>query len=217
MRHWFGGDRPSQLNSAKILPGKEDHFRQTIAGIHRLFDGPLVIKNAWNCFRIESLARLLPRAFFVWIRRDITQSALSDLAARYVVHGTPQTWTSATPGNVEQLRQLPCWAQVVENQYEFTRAIDSGLRMHAVGRHAEVWYEDFLRDPNNTLHALAKTMGDMLPDSNTTPILLGKAPRSLRPYSESDEANLREYVSVHESRLQRLRFQGNQKSERGSK
>lgn len=206
MRNWFGGDHPSQVNSVRTVPGKEDHLVRTVAAYHRLFGAPVVIKNAWNCFRIACLAQLLPRAFFVWIRRDLMPSALSDLAARYVVQGDPQAWNSATPANVAELRKLPHWAQVVENQYEYAQAIGSGLQQHAAGRHAEVWYEDYLRDPTATLTALANAMGELIPTRARQPLVLTKAARSPRPYPESDESNLRRYVADHEARLRSLRY-----------
>jgi hypothetical protein len=208
MRNWFGGDHPSQANSANILPGKADHLLRTAAAYHRLFGAPIATKNAWNCFRIACLAQLLPRAFFVWIRRDLVPSALSDLAARYVVQGDPQVWNSATPASVAELRKLPHWAQVVENQYEFARAIESGLQQHAAGRHAEIWYEDYVRDATATLSGLAHAMRDLISARDRQPLVLAKVARSPRPYPQDDEVNLRRYVAEHEERFQSLRFDG---------
>jgi hypothetical protein len=216
MRHWFGGEHPSQLKSTTILPDKEDHCRRTLAALHLYFGAPVVTKNAWNCFRVTSIAQLLPRAYFLWIRRDLVQSALSDLAARYVVQGNPTVWNSATPANVDELRKGPYWAQVVENQYEFHKAIQGGLEQHAPARHAEVWYEDFLRDPTKVLQALAKKMADILPPPGLEPLALGKAERSPRPYPESDEMNLRRYVEEHEGRFRRLRFARHGSSDRAA-
>ncbi|HZZ79722.1 MAG TPA: sulfotransferase [Gemmataceae bacterium] len=206
LRNWFGGGHPSQLLSTTLLPGKKDHLIRTMAFFHQTFGAPLVIKNAWNCFRIAALADALPRAFFVWIRRDLVPSALSDLAARFIVQGNPGVWNSATPANVEELRQLPYWAQVVENQFEFTRAIDTGLRHHATDRHAQIWYEDYLRDPTGTLNELARAIGDRIPQSERSPLILGRPPRTPRPYSESDETNLRGYVASQEARLASLQY-----------
>jgi hypothetical protein len=206
MRNWFRGGHPSQTASAEIFPGMEDHLVRTLAAIRQVFDAPVVIKNAWNCFRIAALARFLPRAFFVWIRRDLIASALSDLAARYVVQRDPLAWNSATPANVEELRRLPHWAQVVENQYEFARAIDAGLKQHADGRHAEIRYETFLRNPAESLESLAQGMSPFVKLGIRRPFSLTKAARSPRPYPDSDETNLRRYVAEHDSRLQWLRW-----------
>src|SRR5262249_7932126 len=122
---------------------------------------PLVIKNAWNCFRIPALARLLPAARFLWVRRDIGTAAKSDLHARYSTKGSPVIWNSATPHNVESLRARPYWEQVVENQFEFNAAMHRDLNAHAKERFLEVWYEDLCADPSFTLDRIARTWGDL--------------------------------------------------------
>ena len=159
LAHWFGGGHPSALVSNSLLDGMSDHFVTTLAAAECLFERPLVFKNPWNCFRIRCLAETLPRARFVWIRRDIAAAAKSDLAARYVTKGSPTAWNSATPANVDDLRKLPPAGQVVENQREINAAIGKGLRAHAAGRWSQVWYEDFCRNPDDVLNDLADALG----------------------------------------------------------
>jgi hypothetical protein len=158
MAHWFGGGHPSQIVSSRILEGRETHLIATLAAADAFFRGPLVIKNAWNCFRIEYLAAALPAANFVWIRRDIRTAAKSDLRARYAVQGSGLIWNSATPANVEALRARPCWEQVVENQFEFGKAISSTSVHLAKGRFAEVWYEDLVADVQGTMLRLGEQL-----------------------------------------------------------
>ncbi|WP_193370338.1 sulfotransferase family protein [Pelagibius marinus] len=151
MTRWFGGGHPSALVSARILEGMEPHFLATLAAAEALFAAPLVIKNAWHCFRVPYLAEALPSARFIWIRRDVGAAAKSDLAARYHTKGSAQEWNSATPVNVEDLRRLAPAAQVVENQHAFNTAVAAGLTRHAGGRWREIWYEDFCNDPEAVL------------------------------------------------------------------
>lgn len=158
MAHWFGGGHPSEVVSRTTLPGRERHLSATISAAWHLFERPLLIKNAWNCFRIESIAATLPSSAFVWVRRDIAHSAQSDLHARYVVQGDLSIWNSATPRNVEELKKRPYWEQVVENQFEFARAISDGLAGLPAERFAEVWYEDLCLDSEGTLEALGHTL-----------------------------------------------------------
>jgi len=205
MRHWFGGEHPSQLASATFLPEKVDHMVRTLAAMHRVFGAPVVIKNAWNCFRIAAIAQAMPRAYFLWIRRDLVASALSDLAARYAVKGDPNQWNSATPANVASLRQLPHWAQVVENQFEYARAISGDLTEHASDRHAIVWYESFLRQPAEMIEDIAQKMPSLHHNQDRLPLTLTKVARSPRPYPESDEVNLHRYIVEHDARLSALR------------
>lgn len=147
MRNWCGGGHPSQTVSSAVLPGRELHMRLTLGACERLAGGPVVIKNAWNSFRIDSLSAVLPGARFIWIRRDIRAAASSDLAARYTVQGSPWIWNSATPANVEALRQRPYSEQVVENQFEFSLAIQASLEKLPATRWTSIWYEDLCNDP----------------------------------------------------------------------
>jgi Sulfotransferase family len=201
MRGWFGGDHPSETASARVLPGRADQLTRTVAAYRAVFGAPVMIKNAWNCFRIASLADLLPNARFIWIRRDITASALSDLASRYAVRGDPAAWNSATPANVESLRRLPYWAQVVENQFEFARAIRDGLTAHAPGRHTVLWFEDLVRDPAGTFAQLTTDLKGLLPSAPPADLSLGAGERTEKPFRAGDEANLRAYVEEHRDRL----------------
>lgn len=160
MAKWFGGGHPSQDVSMRILDGQEEHFLATLAGVETLYSGrPLLIKNAWNCFRISYLASVLPSARFVWIRRDIAESAESDLEARYLTKGAASIWNSATPSNWCQLQRLPAHVQVVENQFEFNCAIRDSIEAHAKERSIEVWFEDFIASPDVEIDRLAAFIG----------------------------------------------------------
>ena len=157
MSHWFGGGHPSQDVSNTIIGGREWHFRSTLAACEYLYDGaPLLIKNSWNCFRIPYLARALPQARFIWIKRDIRQAAGSDLEARYITKGSGTAWNSATPSNVDRLRQRPVTEQVVENQFEFNKAIGDAFGEHTGCLWCELWFEDLIQEPAIALDKLSR-------------------------------------------------------------
>ena len=198
MSQWFGGGHPSQTVSARILDGREEHFIKTLRAAEGLFGRPLLLKNAWHCFRVDYLAAVLPRAKFVWIRRDIAAAALSDLEARYETKGDAHSWNSATPSNVEELAQRPPVEQVVENQFEFNSAISSSFARGAVGRHFEVWYEELLLEPRAVLLALAKSLD--LPLTGPIPAL---SPSGTRRSHVSDKEThlLRQYISANLERF----------------
>jgi len=145
LSEWFGGGHPSQDKSFEIINGREHHFKQTLATVEHLYSGvPLIIKNPWNCFRISYLAKALPEAKFIWIRRDIVAASVSDLNARISTKESPYAWNSATPSNVNELKKLLPSEQVLENQYEFNEAINASLSELDPSRKMEVWYEDLV-------------------------------------------------------------------------
>jgi len=146
-RNWFGGKHPAQTCSSRTLPGMNEHLTLTLKCIHGLTGRALLTKNAWNCFRIQELSRLLPNSHFLWMRRDIRTSAVSDLEARYRRGGT-QVWNSATTANYEEIQKRPYWEQVVEQQYEYNVAVGKDLHSFRPERHIEVWYEDLCANPD---------------------------------------------------------------------
>jgi hypothetical protein len=159
-KHWFGGEHPSETCSCDPLPGMTDTVSKTFAALHGMSGCPLLYKNAWNCFRVASLAALFPKAGFVWVRRDIAQAAHSDLAAR-IHRGGPDVWNSATPANHLEIRGKPHWEQVVEQQYEYGRRITADFASFCPERSMQIWYEDLCSDPQQTLGRLETFFRDL--------------------------------------------------------
>jgi len=201
MRNWFGGGHPSQLVSARFLEGKREHCARTFAAVHAALGGPLVVKNAWNCFRVPELASTFPNARFVWIRRDLLAAARSDLAARHAYLEDPWAWSSASPANLDDLRKLHFTAQVVEAQYAYNSAIGADLAAHAAGRHAELWYEDLCADPRRELERVEVLLSGLAaPDWSRTEGLALE--RSERPaYAPAEAAAIEEHFEAHRERL----------------
>jgi hypothetical protein len=201
MAHWFGGGHPSQIVSARILDGREEHFLRTLAATEAICRAPLLIKNAWNCFRVDYLATALPHARFVWIRRDISDAALSDLEARYITKGDAYAWNSATPANMSELLKRAPIEQVVENQIAFNEAISTALSRNALGRSLEIWYEELAADPQGIAARLAEFLG--LPQRRRLVAARIAAGRRSRPLAvdPAEATRLRNYVASDPERF----------------
>ena len=201
-RHWFGGDHPSQIKSCNVLPGQEFHLLATMQTIYGLMGRMIVTKNAWNCFRIEALTRLFPRAHFLWIRRDIGLSALSDLKARYV-RGGPTVWNSATTANYQEIQKMPYWEQVVEQQYEYNRSIAANLEKFSRGQFFELWYEELCDSPETQLDRLQSYFIE-----HNEPIELTRNASPVLQCSQGerdrgqDYTKIRHYINQHKKRFQ---------------
>jgi hypothetical protein len=206
MMHWFGGGHPSQSASTSILPGRAQHLARTLAAAQKLFGKPLMVKNAWNCFRVAWLARSLPHVRFMWIRRDIADAAASDLEARYATKRSPHGWNSATPSNYEELRRRPPIEQVVENQFEFNRAIGEALHANADGRYTGFWYEDFVLDPVGVLAAAGAVLG--LAPKSPDEALRAVAKRGTRALVAEEAKAVRDYVRTEGARLVPYTYRG---------
>jgi hypothetical protein len=215
MQRWCGGGHPSQIVSAVVLPNMERHFAMTAAVASALYGRPLVVKNAWNCFRVASLARAFPKSRFIWIRRDIRQAASSDLEARYATKGSPDAWNSATPANLEALRRLPYWEQVVENQHEFNSAIRSAFDALPSDRTHTVWYEDLCEDPGSYLGKIAGFAGlgtERLGEWNSR--LPRAVVRGASRLKADDRERVHAYAHAQDGRFRDEMFGGKDGSER---
>jgi hypothetical protein len=113
----------------------------TLKAIYSFSGKPILIKNAWNCFRIRSLIKIFPNCHFIWIRRDIEKSAISDLIARRIRGSPNKVWSSATTANFKEILKKPYWEQVVEQQYEYNRTISQDLKLYGKGQFHQLWYE----------------------------------------------------------------------------
>ena len=196
MKHWFGGDQPSQIKSNKILPGREKSLHRTLKISEMIYRGKsLVIKNAWNCFRIPYLAETFPSAKFIWIRRDIYHAALSDLKARQITKGSLSEWNSATPANVEELQTLPPHEQVIENQYEFNHAICDALLDLEGDRTLEIWYEDLIDDGRKQMNRISSFLHL---EKNEEPKALTASDTNGTQLSETTLNEMQSFIDQHQ-------------------
>ena len=157
---WFGGGHPSEVVSSNFCsPAAAAAMRRTLQGARGLSGAELVLKNAWNSFRIQAIAEEFPSARFVWLRRDVREAASSDLLARWITKGDLESWNSATPARVEDLRRLEPWHQCVENQLAFAQSISAALSGLDPHRWVSVWYEDLVTDPSAVMGSLCQRLG----------------------------------------------------------
>lgn len=206
--YWCGGGHPSETCSPGVIEDKAAHMRATFAAVEAATGKPLLTKNAWNCFRVADIASRFPEAGFIWLRRDVRAAAESDLAARHAVHGDALTWNSATPANVDALRALPPEAQVLENQYEFSRAIAQAAAGLSPHRFAEVWYEDFIAEPDAVMQRLAAGFGPLKwLQPQSLPVF--KMPASVT-LSEAERAGIRAHMARDPARWRPLSWRGSQ-------
>jgi hypothetical protein len=205
-RNWFGGFHPSQLRSAEVLFGKKEHMLFSLNAIFNLTRKPILTKNAWNCFRIKEVSRMLPNLLFIWVRRDIAKSAVSDLEARYR-RGGPNIWNSATTANYQEIQRLPYWEQVVEQQYEYNRSLGEDLRTFGRDRYVEVWYEDLCANPARELerlnnHFLVHSFPATLKKRQVPKLELSRGPSDLN----EDYSRVVQYVKANADRFREYLF-----------
>lgn len=153
-RNWFPHVHPSQTKSNNFFSTVAMQNMQQVVGVIQYVGGkPLLTKNAWNCFRLNALLKAFPDSKFIYLQRDIVDSSYSTLQARKK-KGAPETvWNSASPANLAEIKKLPYYMQVVEQQVQTNRVVQNFFdSYYSVFR---LKYEDFLQRP-------AEILGDML-------------------------------------------------------
>ncbi|MFC1749416.1 sulfotransferase [Pseudomonadota bacterium] len=158
--NWFDWGHPSEIKSARITNGRRDHMLNTLSGISCFSEKPIVIKNAWNCFRVQELVSLFPASHFIWLKRDIVNSSYSTLLARKTQGDPGKVWNSASPFNYDEIRRRPYIEQVVEQHYWTNHAIESALKEYVPEEKSmTIWYEDIVSTPEESLAKISENIG----------------------------------------------------------
>ncbi len=204
LNHWYSAKQPAQSYSTRIeSPAKSLHIMRSLDCISGYNGKPLLIKNAWNCFRIESLNGHFTDAKFIWIIRNANDAAKSDLNARYVTKGSPYIWNTAKPSNIDDLSELPYWAQVVENQYEYNKALQQQFK-----RLSGCWkfgvdiihYEDFCQLTSLST-ILSHANFHYVKTRNDKKMISLKKPKTKWDIPDDDAIMIDRYYEEHRERL----------------
>jgi hypothetical protein len=115
---------------------------------------PLVFKNLVNTLRLEPLGTALPEAVFVFIRRDLLANAASILRARRQINGEYETWWSAEPPELEELRRRPPHEQAVEQVRRIEALVERDRDRLGRDRFLELRYEQLCENPAAWLAAV---------------------------------------------------------------
>ncbi len=200
MKYWFGGGHPSQSVSYKIKEGREQHFLSTLKVLEWVNDGqPLVMKNAWNCFRLDYLTKTLPEAKFIWIKRDIRDAARSDLSARIKTKGDMNKWNSATPDNYNELLKLDSRIQVIENQFEFNRVIFEIEQSLTKKVFFSIWYEEIVMNKYSSLKKIAEFLNKDITKIDEIALPIEKGDHWRKSNTSNDLID--EYVGINQARF----------------
>ena len=145
----------STCRSATADPAQLRRLRAAVRALGNAAGRPLVFKNLLCTLRLEPIGTALPEAVFVVIRRDLVANAASVLEARRTLHGDYDTWWSAEPPEVDDLRALPAHEQAVEQVRRIEALVDRDRERLGAHRFLELRYEELCDDPHGALAAVA--------------------------------------------------------------
>jgi hypothetical protein len=153
---------PQYVPLAEADPERLRGLRSAVRALGDAAGRPLVFKNLVNTLRLGPLGTALPEAVFVVIRRDLLDNAASILRARRQINGEYETWWSAEPPEIEELRTLPPHEQAVEQVRRIEALAERDRERLGRDRFLDLRYEDVCADSAGALtavEALAKRNG----------------------------------------------------------
>ncbi|HSS65598.1 MAG TPA: sulfotransferase [Gammaproteobacteria bacterium] len=152
---WFPRDGiDGNYLAAEALSGdKLIQLRNALNCMIRIHQKPMAFKNVYLDMVIPILAKALPRACFVFLRRDMLWNCHSLVLARRR-QGLENRWWSVRPPGYRKLLAEPLWKQAAQQVLRTREIIERDLRDSAEGRFLEVEYEALCDDPRSVLARL---------------------------------------------------------------
>ncbi|QIZ69366.1 sulfotransferase family protein [Oxynema aestuarii] len=129
------------------------HLRNSVIALLQAFGKPILFKNLYCSLRLQAIAKSLPESLFIVIHRNIIDNGHSLLAGRKKVYGDYKTWWSVEPPEVDKLKNLPAYEQVIEQIRSIYTLIERDKQIIGTERFLDLDYEEFC---NNTHYVLNK-------------------------------------------------------------
>lgn len=162
-RYWLRKEQVEGITNAPEAEKMIDWpgLRKTLANIQKEFDAPLVFKNIFGSYHMEKLNEILQKVIFVYIKRDILDSAVSILQARKKYYTDLNTWWSYMPVEYNIIKDMDYWHQIAGQVFYLKRYYDT--KAANLNNVIEIDYPNLVRNPGKVLekiNACAKKLFD---------------------------------------------------------
>lgn len=156
--YWYRFFPRSPHYAREVDATTQRRLRSSLGRFGDAWQRPTVWKNLYCSLRLRPIAAAVPEALFIVISRDLADNARSLLAGRMKMHNAYDTWFSAEPPNVDELRHLPPADQVVQQVRSVLSTIDADARVIGRDRFVEISYEDVCARPADAVNQIATFM-----------------------------------------------------------
>ena len=158
-RRYFKFDEIQKLTDDRLSLIDSESFIKDLCSIQAAFDKPLVMKAMNMNWNISYLHKILPKAYFIHIERDVAYNAQSLLLARQRFFGDLNKWYSFKPPEYDEIKKLSPEEQVASQVVLTNSAISEQLRQLPSDRYKTISYASFCSDPQTTLHDILQRIG----------------------------------------------------------
>lgn len=103
-RHWLKLEGATDFRESNLKQKDIDWagLSTTLAEINSFFNRPVVMKNIFGAYFLDSLSERLPKVLWVCVERDPVDVAISILSARQKFYGDTSMWWSTFPTDYEK-------------------------------------------------------------------------------------------------------------------
>jgi hypothetical protein len=145
-------------------PGHEEsidwaRLRTVLVNLAHASGGPMAFKPMLLTWHLERMLEHMPRTCYVWIRRDLGETALSLLRMRRSLRGSEAAWTSLRPHGREWLEGEPPWRQVAGQVVVLERVIAEAAARMGPEHVLELRYETLCTSPRAVLEQVRDFLG----------------------------------------------------------
>lgn len=161
-RYWLKKEEISGVTGAKAIESKIDWqgLKTVLANIQNEFDSPMVFKNIFGGYHIEKMTEILDKVVWVYIKRDILDSAVSILEARRKYYTDLGTWWSYMPVEYNLIKDRPYMEQIAGQVYYLKKYYDSYAEK-GFKNFIEIEYRDLAHSPASVLKNIAEKCVDL--------------------------------------------------------
>ncbi len=149
---------PAYVTLADVDERKMHSFRRSLLALTEVADKPVVFKNLYASLRLAAIAKHIPEALFIVIKRNELDNAHSILEGRMKALGRYDQWWSIPPPNVEQLKLLRPAKQAVEQIRAVNNLINLAIEGDCISsnRVLTLQYEKFCDDVHASMREVEK-------------------------------------------------------------
>jgi hypothetical protein len=127
---------------------------------------PFVFKNLNAGQRLRLIHKVSPYARFIFIKRDILETALSIYQGRINNNIKNDGWWGIMPPNVRELNRLPLYEKIVKQIYYIEKQIMDDKNLFPDSNFLTIQYEEYLDNPNNHLDIIKDFIGSDIKERN---------------------------------------------------
>jgi LPS sulfotransferase NodH len=162
-RYWLKKDSLSDITQVAEREKNIDWngLKKVLANIQKEFDRPLLFKNVFGSYHTQKMFNTLGKVLYVYIKRDLLDTAVSILQARKKYYSDLNTWWSYAPVEYNKIKDLDYWKQIAGQIYYLKRyyqkQIDEAIRPFII----EVDYQELCYNPLKVLENIKSRCLDL--------------------------------------------------------